>query len=556
DADSSRSAHLKRVERFEHGVLRAGLPTLSLDALPSDWIEGSGDQAWLAWLRRALTPGPPDEGAQDRWQRHMQAAQQLAHGPDGGGGHQEEAPSGALWQQAAGRRCRDVFYGLGDALEGRAPGLGALYPHILRAVLGGAEVADRASNAHPSLAILGPREARMESADVMILAGLNEDVWPRQPNPDPWLSRGMRAALGLTVPERQLGLAAHDFQQGTTGSELVLSRAVRDASAPTVPSRWLMRLTNLLSGLGETGTDALAQMRARGATLGAMAKALAPPRATPRATRPQPCPPAEARPARLSVTRVEALIRDPYAIYAAYVLGLRALDPLSRDADALLRGTAFHTVLQRFVEATRAGLPPGDQALALWDQTVAQTLAEQVPWRAERVFWTSRLSRAGPAFLASEADRRALGTPLVLEVMGTRAMADGRFTLSATADRIDRMPDGQLALYDYKSGDPPSDEALRTSSIQILLEAGIAAVGGFSGAPAATTGYAQIIGLKPEGKIREVPLDLAEDWPKVENLIAQVLNPAWPMTARLRPGQVVDHTYDHLSRLGEWEDGD
>ncbi|MEM9270879.1 MAG: PD-(D/E)XK nuclease family protein, partial [Pseudomonadota bacterium] len=370
----------------------------------------------------------------------MRAAELMARGPEGDANTEDHNPAGALWDQAAGRRCEEVFRGLGADLRDTVLDAPDLYNAILKSVLGSAEVPDRASEAHPNLAILGPREARMESADLVILASLNEDSWPRQPQPDPWLSRGMRAALGLMVPERQMGLSAHDFQQGTGAPEVILSRSCRDASAPTVPSRWLMRLTNLMAGLGPDGQTALADMRARGTSLSRMALAVQPHRPSPRAARPQPRPPAFARPKQLSVTRVETLIRDPYAIYAFHVLGLRALDPLSRDADALLRGTAFHEVLERFITATKENLPPAQEALVLWHSTVRETLAERVPWHAERVFWTSRLSRAGPAFLDGEADRRADGLPFKLEVAGQRDLAEGAFSLTAKADRIDQMP--------------------------------------------------------------------------------------------------------------------
>ena len=68
------------------------------------------------------------------------------------------------------------------------------------------------------------------------------------------------------LPERRIGLSAHDFQQAIAAPEVWLTRAERsDAEADTVPSRWLNRLTNLLSGLPDQGgRDALDAMRARG----------------------------------------------------------------------------------------------------------------------------------------------------------------------------------------------------------------------------------------------------------------------------------------------------
>ncbi|MFD2440566.1 hypothetical protein ACFSS8_11710 [Paracoccus kondratievae] len=75
----------------------------------------------------------------------------------------------------------------------------------------------------------------------------------------------MRLAAGLTLPERRVGLAAHDFQQAVGAAQVVLTRARRDAEAETIPSRWLNRLVNLLGGLpAQQGPEALEAMRSRG----------------------------------------------------------------------------------------------------------------------------------------------------------------------------------------------------------------------------------------------------------------------------------------------------
>jgi len=50
--------------------------------------------------------------------------------------------------------------------------------------------------------------------------------------------------------------------------------------------------------------------------------------AAPPIERPLPRPPVALRPKRLSVTYIETLRRDPYALYAEKILGLKELDPL------------------------------------------------------------------------------------------------------------------------------------------------------------------------------------------------------------------------------------
>ena len=39
----------------------------------------------------------------------------------------------------------------------------------------------------------------------------------------------------------------------------------------------------------------------------------------------------------------------------------------------------------------------------------------------------------------------------------------GNFTLSARADRIDQMPDGRLAIIDYKTGNVPTKKQIKST---------------------------------------------------------------------------------------------
>ena len=262
-----------------------------------------------------------------------------------------------LWAKGAGAAALALI----EALAAEADAGGIVGPQEYRALfqslIAAREVPEEAVVAHPGLAIWGTLEARVQAADRLILGGLDEGVWPRLPGADPWLDRALRRQLGLPSPEAQVGLAAHDFQQAAGAREVVLTRAIRDAEAPTVASRWLLRLENLLAGLPPEGPEALAAARARGARWLALADRVAAPEASvPPARRPAPRPPAAARPARLSVSDVDRLVRDPYAVYARKVLGLRPLDPPGRKADPLTRGNAIHAALDAFVERTLGGL--------------------------------------------------------------------------------------------------------------------------------------------------------------------------------------------------------
>ena len=420
---------------------------------------------------------------------------------------------------------------------------------------------------HPLVHIRGPREARTESAPLVILAGLNEGGWPQAAEPDPWLSRPMRLAAGLTLPERRIGLAAHDFQQAAGRPEVILSRAGRDSEAETIPSRWLNRLVNLLAGLPDQGGQtALEAMRARGDRWLALADLQARPSAGPApagprsapspAPRPAPVPPAPAF-GELSVTDVQRLIRDPYAVYARRVLGLSPLPPLRAEPDPAERGTVLHRIVQGFLLARPSAGDSPERLRAILMERVDEVLAEDVPWPSARLFWRARIERIADRLMQDEAARLAAGSrPAIIEQQG-RMMVDGTgVMLTARPDRIDLLPDGTAHIHDYKSGKPPTDRQIGLFDKQLPLEAAMVMRGAFDTigpVPVSGIGFIQLGG---EGRTepREFSPEMAEEtWSGLVSLLGKYLRGERGFTARLAMEQAgYGSDYDHLSRFGEW----
>ena len=230
-------------------------------------------------------------------------------------------------------------------------------PGLLDAVLEGEVVRSRRALRgregveHPRIYIWGLLEARLQSVDVVVLGGLAETVWPPMAEPGPWLSRPMRARVGLPAPEEAVGQAAHDFVAACCAAPtVVLSCPVRRDNAPAVPARWLTRLDMFLAGAhgGLPEHAAVSWVRAMDLPDG-------PPKPV---QPPSPCPPVHIRPRQLSVTAIETWLRDPYAIYARTILRLRALKPLDEATDASDYGSLVHDGLHRFLRkhgATWAG---------------------------------------------------------------------------------------------------------------------------------------------------------------------------------------------------------
>ncbi|MCR4282238.1 MAG: double-strand break repair protein AddB, partial [Bauldia sp.] len=251
---------------------------------------------------------------------------------------------GALWQGPGGTALADFLAGLIGDDEARALTLlPADYPFFLAALMAEIPV-QRPPGADPRIHIWGTLEARLQSVDLLVLGGLDEGVWPSGARTDPWLSRAMRAEIPLPPPERRLGLAAHDFVQGMAAPRVIVTRAEKRDGAPTVESRWLQRL-RALAGKEETERAAV-----RGGRFVDIGRALddVPKTDVKPVARPAPKPPCAARPRHLSITEIETLIRDPYAIYAKRILRLEPLDPLGRVPDAATRGTLIHKALGDF----------------------------------------------------------------------------------------------------------------------------------------------------------------------------------------------------------------
>ena len=545
-----RGDHLRHSRDLELHLRRRGVPFPDA-ALLRGWGAAQGCAAWADWLAGALESAPDDtpQPLADLVARHRALAETLAHGADAPG-------TGALWELEPGRAARQVM----EDLAREAGHGGALSPAdylpFVTAIVQGREVRDPVT-AHPDVMIWGTLEARVQGADLVILGGLNDGVWPPAPAPDPWLNRPMRAQAGLLLPERQTGLSAHDFQQAIAAPQVVLTRAIRDAEAQTVPSRWLNRLTNLLTGLPDTGgTAALEEMRARGAEWLALAAAVEadmdhiPEGVRAPATRPAPAPPVALRPPELPVTQVARLIRDPYAVYARHVLKLRALDPLRPEPDALLRGTVLHRVLEAYARAGPAD-DPAAQLMACADEV----LDRHVPWHAARAQWRARLARVADWFARFEAAQP--GAPVLIERAGALALPGLGFTLTARPDRVDMWPDGRLHILDYKTGTPPSKKAQKHFDKQLLLEALIAEAGGFTPPGAAPVARISYVGLGASPKVESTEITdevNAETRAGLERLIAGYRDPARGYVARRALFRDTDASdYDHLSRFGEWQ---
>jgi ATP-dependent helicase/nuclease subunit B len=475
---------------------------------------------------------------------HIEAAERLA-------ATDREAGDTRLWYEAAGEIAARFCHELVDAAGDFPPLPGSHYPALFEALAASAVVRP-AFGRHPRLAIWGLVEARLQQADLVVLGGLNEGSWPGPAEHDPWMSRQMRRAFEIAVPERAIGIAAHDFAQAIAAPEVALTRAARSEGVPTVPSRWLLRLDAVLRAVGldgKLGPEAEVQAAAR--LLDAAEYRPLPP--------PAPRPPLAARPRRLSVTQVETWLGDPYAIYARHILGLKPLDELDADPGRADLGIRIHQALAEFVRRFPRELPEDAAArlLAIGHEKFGPVLSRPGAW----AFWWPRFERIVRWLVAQETAHRAALVESLSEQKGslTLLLPGGPFELTAEADRIDRLAAGGFLLVDYKTGALPSKKAVQAGfAPQLPLEGAILRDGSFGmvSGTASALEYWRLGGGDPAGQ--RCPLGEGDPGALIDRAIARLRalvecfdDAATPYLAMpVREWEPRFSDYRHLERVG------
>ena len=410
---------------------------------------------------------------------------------------------------------------------------------------------------HGTLAIYGLLEARLISADILIMGGLNEAVWPPVSEVDAWLTRPQLRNAGLPVPERRIGLAAHDFAQGFCAPQVYLTYAKKLDNAPAVASRWILRLDALLKAAD-----------ARHACDGdvkfpwlSWAEQIDKPDSFSPVARPAPKPASRLRPTDFSVTGIEALLKNPYGFFAEKILRLKPLNTLDRQVGAPERGSLVHDALQNFIQTYHDELPK-EASKALRDMFEV-LLAGSISDTSLRVFWRPQLARMADWFIDQEYKMRRNRLASHVEISGQYSFPvnQNRYTLKARADRLDILDDQTARIIDYKTGAPPSfSETAKGFSPQLLLEALIAAHGGFDGVEAIATcelAYVKLSGGVPAGEIKSSPAKLTELVSRAEagmiTLLGAYAQTGQPYLANPEPLRAdMEREYDYLSRWREW----
>lgn len=411
---------------------------------------------------------------------------------------------------------------------------------------------------HPRAAILGPLEARLVLADRVIVGGLNEGSFPPIAEEDAFLNRAMRLDLGLQPPERRIGQSAHDFVMLAGNREVIFTRAARAGGQPAIPSRFLRRLEAF------AGKDHWSAVAARGERVLRLARLIDEPAGYAPIAAPEPIPSAPRVPGRLSITEIETLRRDPYAIYAKHILRLAPLEPIDPLLDGRERGTLIHACLEAYARSE----PPADPELAA--QHLREIGAEQfreIQHESELFhFWWQRFVAIIPEFVAFDRARRDAGSRILTEIRGKLPLVldtGETVTISGKADRIEIDASGRLSILDYKTGTPPGNATIeRGLAPQLPITAALAMRGAFEPVPAPTgiseiahipIGGQKAVAAKPFAGNTTLDALIEANWQRLERELASLARGEAAYRSRIAPAfRDRDGDYDHLARVREW----
>ncbi len=421
---------------------------------------------------------------------------------------------------------------------------------------------------HPRVKILGPIEARLSQFDVTIIGEANEGVWPKLPNADLWMSRPMKRDFGFPLPERSIGVMASDFAHLLNGKEVFITRAERADGTPTNKSRWWLRFETVVTAI--LGDKKENQAFLYDTPYAQWAKYLerALPQDIVRIAPPEPSPRLQQRPNKLSAVNFEMLMRDPYTVFAKYVLGLYPLDELDEDLAYRDYGNIVHKVIEDFNQKYNHQYPTDakDELLRLGEEQFA--LNKVAP--DMKAFWWPRFVKTIEWLVATEYDYRPDIATVHNEIKGEIkfSLPHTEFTLTAKADRIDETKDGRINILDYKTGKARSvPEVVTGMAPQLSIEGLIAENGGFAGIPpkeVATMRYWKLGDKEVITSEEQSRKGLQNTLDNIELTLRKYYTELAPYRPKPNPSSAPEYSdYDHLSRYLEWavkqdkkEDGD
>lgn len=302
----------------------------------------------------------------------------------------------------------------------------------------------------PAIQVLGVLESAGLHFDGLWVMGMNDDLWPPPPRPNPLLPAELLRAVGAShaSAEVELDFARRVHQRlAQAAPEVRFSHALADGNRVLRPSPLLKGLPALTEPVSAIVTVARQLADDSIGAIEAVADAAAPPVAA-----------GEKVSGGSWLLRAQAIC--PAWAYYQFRLGGEAMDVPVEGLDPAARGTLVHEALEALWRELRSS-----SALAALSETARQRAIGEAVAGALQSFEMDRRMTLPARFRELEAARLHKLLDLWLTVESKRGLSfeviaceqpaeveiEG-IKVKMVVDRIDRLADGRQVIIDYKTG--------------------------------------------------------------------------------------------------------
>ncbi|MDR1375285.1 MAG: PD-(D/E)XK nuclease family protein [Holosporaceae bacterium] len=408
--------------------------------------------------------------------------------------------------------------------------------------------------------ILGAIEAQLLDADLVIIAGANEESWSASEDNDFWLTKSMLRSLNIKSVEARNDFLHSIFERLCHKNQVLITRSEIIGGLRQRKCRYLEILPQNQGVIGETADYAssicfdiavnpcLPQEKN---TLQQLMLSIRKSYERKIAKFEAPNPELHSRPRKLWASDVDLLINNPYAFYAKKILGLSEISDINNRQN--IRGNYWHALLEYFVK-----------------YSPDKTDVNKLNYFAEKILKDRWLNPYGlglwffgrKKIFSFIVDHLKSNCQYFAEIPGSFSLQispDCNVSICARVDRIDINADGSLCVIDYKTGVLPSNNKMtRGIKIQLPIEGLIAQNDGLGlGNEALERLILWKLGGADGGEEKIITKDRAETAKlcdqalvKLKKLIKQynVLGASYDVNV----DAAYDNAYLHLARVKEW----
>ncbi|WFW29802.1 MAG: PD-(D/E)XK nuclease family protein [Wolbachia endosymbiont of Menacanthus eurysternus] len=186
----------------------------------------------------------------------------------------------------------------------------------------------------------------------------------------------------------------------------------------------------------------------------------------------------------MSCSAVEKLIRNPYSFYAEYILNIKKLRDLNFKPSMLEFGVIVHSTLEKYLHSRESPMRIAQEVFSSSQFTFSNMWLVRLQKIVQSFIKFNRTTRSNrfelekvffyPIFhLDTEVytSHNNLSKYKITCTENIDLVAKG-ILLTSKCDRVEYLPNGKIAIIDYKLGSIPSDEEITSGFFsQLILEA-------------------------------------------------------------------------------------